>query len=179
MQSDRPTDKLPHELIGEFIVAVAENREKAARLLAQHPDLLNARWIHAETVLHFLAIEGYAEGVQFLIDRGADVNAINELGDSALIDVASLGNDEIADILLKHGADPNAASDARDNAMHAAAGSGNARLVELLLKAGANARYRTTLGETVFDALVLVQRTEKRDAVLATLAKYGITPDSI
>jgi uncharacterized protein len=177
MQRDRPPDGLPHELIGEFIVAVAEDRAKAAQLLTQHPALLNARWMHDETVLHFLAIEGYTEGVQFLIDRGADVNAINEFGDSVLVDVASLGNDEVAEILLKHGADPNAASEVRDNAMHAAAGSGNARLVELLLKAGANARYRTSLGETVFD--VYIQRPEKREAVLAKLAEYGITPDSI
>ena len=58
-------------------------------MLAQRPELLDARWIHDETVLHFLAIEGFTEGVRFLAVRGADVNAVNEFGDTALVDIAS------------------------------------------------------------------------------------------
>ncbi len=41
----------------------------------------------------FLAIEGFAEGVMFLSSRGAEVNAVNEFGDTALVDVAAFGND--------------------------------------------------------------------------------------
>jgi hypothetical protein len=41
--------------------------------------LINARWLHGETVLHFLAVEGFTEGVKFLAERGADVNAVNEV----------------------------------------------------------------------------------------------------
>src|SRR5437867_2441755 len=100
-------ENLPHALVDEFVDAVVEAPNKADALLREHPNLLNARWIHNETVLHFLAIEGFAEGVRFLASRGADVNAVNEFGDSALIDVAVLGNDEIADALLRHGANPN------------------------------------------------------------------------
>ena len=53
--------------------------------------MLNVRWIHEETVLHFLANEGFTEGVRFLAARGADVNAVNELGDTALLDIPVLG----------------------------------------------------------------------------------------
>lgn len=60
---------LPDALIGEFIDAVVESPEKASALLAQYPSLLNARWIHAATVLHFLAVEGFREAVSF--SRGA------------------------------------------------------------------------------------------------------------
>jgi ankyrin repeat protein len=77
-------------LIGEFIDAVVRDQERAAELLAAHPDLIIARWLHGETVLHFLAVEGFTEGVKFLAERGADVNALNEFGDSALIDVAGV-----------------------------------------------------------------------------------------
>jgi hypothetical protein len=88
-------------------------------MLTEHPELLNARWIHGETVLHFLAIEGFTEGVRFLAARGADVNAVNEFGDTALVDVGVLGLTEIADILLSHGASPDAQSEVRENPLHA------------------------------------------------------------
>jgi len=144
---------LSHEHVGKFIDAVVENPAKADAMLAQRPELLDARWIHDETVLHFLAIEGFTEGVRFLAVRGADVNAVNEFGDTALVDIAGLGLTDIADILLNHGANPDAQSEVRDNPLHAAARAGHAELVRRLLKAGANAQYRTDLGETIFDAV--------------------------
>jgi ankyrin repeat protein len=118
----------PTPLIGEFIDATVRDRERASQLLAAHPDLINARWLHGETVLHFLAVEGFVEGVKFLAERGADVNAVNEFGDAPLIDVAVLGHTDIAAVLVRHGANSNARSDTRDNALHCAARSGNERL---------------------------------------------------
>ena len=159
-------EDLPHALIGEFIDAVVEDPAKAAALLSRHPDLIRARWILGETALHFLSVEGFAEGVRFLAERGADVDAVNDLGDSPLADVAALGNEEIAETLLRHGANPNAAASAtRGNALHAAVLSGNARLVGRLLRAGANARYITDLGESVFDAVDEVDAVDAVDAV--------------
>jgi ankyrin repeat protein len=163
----------PHEVVGEFIDAVVQNPAKADAMLIERPDLLNARWIHEETVLHFLAIEGFTEGVRFLAVRGADVNAVNEFGDTALVDIAGLGLTEVADVLLSHGANPDAHSELRDNPLHAAARAGHAELVRRLLRAGANARYRTHLGETVFDA-VNENTSEVRQETLAVLREYEV-----
>lgn len=171
-------ETLPHSLVGEFLDAVVQAPKKADDLLAEHPNLLDARWLHNETVLHFLAVEGFAEGVKFLLSRGADVNAVNEFGDTALIDIAVLGNDEIADTLLQHGANPNAKSVTRENALHAAVRSGNVRLVALLLKNGADARYRTDLDESVCDAVNELP-VDKRRGIVAALAEYGIVPGSV
>ena len=63
--------------------------------------------MHDETVLHFLAIEGFADAVRFLIGYGAEVNTLNEFGDSPLVDVAAVSTNEIARMLLTAGADPN------------------------------------------------------------------------
>lgn len=164
---------LPHELVAEFIDAVVRNPTRADAMLKERPELLDARWIHDETVLHFLAIEGFTDGVRFLAVRGADVNAVNEFGDTALVDIASLGLTEIADVLLSHGANPDARSESRDNPLHAAARAGHAELVRQLLKAGANARYRTDLGETVYDA-VNENPSEARQDTLAALREYGV-----
>ena len=163
-------------LIGEFIDAVVREPQKAVALLAAHPDLLDARWIHEETVLHFLAVEGFADGVSFLADRGADVNAVNEFGDSPLVDAAALGYDRIAETLLRHGANPNARSATYDNPLHASARGGHIRVVDALLAAGADGRYRTDLGESIFDAVE--EAAKHREALLTTLAKYGIVPNT-
>ena len=164
---------LSRTLVGEFIDAAVRDHARAVALLATHPDLLDARWLHGETVLHFLAVEGFVEGVKFLAGRGADVNAVNEFGDSPLIDVAVSGETDIAEVLLRHGADPNATSTTRDNALHCAVQAGNDRLVALLLDAGADSRYRTDLGESVFDAVPAAGA--KRDRMLAVLAEHGVT----
>jgi len=166
---------LSRALIGEFIDAAVRDHDRAAELLAAHPDLINARWLHGETVLHFLAVEGWADGVRFLARRGADVNAVNEFGDAALIDVAMLGHDDIAETLLRYGANPNARSDTRDTVLNCAVERGNIRLVDLLLAAGADGRYRTDLGGSVFDAVPA--SGAERDSLLAVLAKHGIIPD--
>ena len=164
--------KLEKHLIGEFIDAVIQDQVRARLLLTDYPALLDSRWIHNETVLHFLAVENYVDGVRFLAKVGADVDSTNEFGDTALIDVASIGNDKVAEVLLEHGANPNANSETNDNPLHCAVANGNARLVALLLDYGANHDYETDTGETVID--VLPQKEASRKAVLEEFAKRNI-----
>lgn len=167
---------LPHELIGEFMAAVVEDTSKAEQLLAQQPALLNARWMHNETALHFLAIEGYEAGVRFLLAHGADVDAPNEFGDSPLTDMAVLDRNDMARMLLNAGADPNGAlTTYRERPIHAAARKGNVALVQMLLDAGAHARYANHLGETIFDALDEAA-PDDRNRIGALLAERGIVP---
>ena len=162
---------LSNEVIGQFIDAAVQNQDAARRMLRAHPQLLNARWLHDETALHFLAVEGFIEGVRFLAECGADVNAVNKFGDVALIDVARLGRTEIAGILLRHGANPNAKSTTANNPLDCAVREGNVTLVSLLLEGGADPRYVTEIGESVFDALPAAGI--KRDQILGVLARYG------
>jgi len=166
---------LPRELVGSFIDAVVKDPARADAMLTKNPPLLNARWIHHESVLHFLAIEGFADGVRFMAVRGADVNAIDEFGDTPLIHAAYLGATDVADVLLRHGANPNAQSRTKDNPLHSAARSGNAELIRRLLKAGADPHYRTHLGETVFDA-VKENPNEQQIELMAALAEEGVRP---
>jgi ankyrin repeat protein len=130
----------------------------------------------AETVVHFLAVEGFSDAVKFLAECGVDVNAVNEFGDSPLIDVVVLGNVEAAQVLLRHGANPNANSLTRNNPLDCAVRSGNVALVGLLLESGADGRYVTDLGESVFDALP--SGAIGREGIVALLAHHGITPNA-
>jgi ankyrin repeat protein len=165
------------DLVSEFIDAAAQNAAKARQLLSQHPELIHARWVHGESVLHFLAVENFIDGVRFLAENGADPNMVNEFGDPPLIDVAFLGNAEVAEILLANGADPNGRSRTRDNVLHCAVRSGNSRLVRMLLDAGADPTYRTDFDETVFDALPA--DPAHRESIIVVLAEYEIHPGAV
>ncbi len=166
------TNRLTKTLIGRFVDATVKDQAVAREMLGQYPQLLNARWWSSESVLHFLAIEGFTDAVKFMAESGADVNEKDDNGHTPLIDVALLGNDEVAAVLLKHGADPNAQSDAFDNVLHAAVPSGNPRLVELLLSHGAKADYRTDLGESIRDALP--RKKVLREQIVNVLKRHGV-----
>jgi ankyrin repeat protein len=162
---------LTEKEIGEFIDAAVRDHVAARKMIEARPELLNARWMHNETILHFLAVEGYVDAVRFLATAGAAIDEVNEFGDTALIDVTVLGNVEIAKLLLKHGANPNAPSNTRDNPLGAAVWSGNLELVELLLAAGARAEFEDLW-------LALQAGRVPRGEMEAVLARYGISPAS-
>jgi ankyrin repeat protein len=125
------------ELIGRFIDAVVDDPSVAEALLASHPELREARWLHDETPLHFLAVEGYLEGVRWLAAHGFGVNTPNRFGDTALVDVASMGQAEMVRLLVGSGADPNASSKVHGTALLAAVNSLSLPTVQALVSAGA------------------------------------------
>lgn len=157
-------------LLGEFMDAAVQDPENARSLLAAHPDLRDRRWTLGETALHFLAVEGFIEGVRFCCENGFDTNATNKFGDPPLVDVATLGALDMASLLLDYGADPNAKSDARENVLYCAAGSGNAKLVRRLLAVGA----RPDPEEPLPLALFLPADEAARTEVTAVLNEFGI-----
>lgn len=104
------TEQAGRELLFEFMDAAFDDHAKAKAMLVDHPELMNARRM-GEAVPHFVAVEGHIEVVKFLAGLGFDVNTVSEGGTTPLIDVALLGNDEMAALLLSLGANPNATCD--------------------------------------------------------------------
>jgi ankyrin repeat protein len=169
---------LQPEIVRAFIDASVEDRATAERLLVEYPALRDARYLHGETILHFLAVEDYREAVEYLAAHGFDVNSRNEFGDPPLIDVVTLGNYELAKLLLEYGASPNVESKVVGTPLHRAIEKGDVQMVRLLLEAGADPHYRTQYGETVSDALTTVEEPTRRE-IVAILAEHGveIVPD--
>jgi len=102
------------------------------------------------TPLMIAAAEGHAETVSALVDGGADVNATNRLGRTALMFASSYGFAAIVQNLLGHRADPNIVP--KDStgwtALIAAAHNGHGEVVTLLLGHGADASIRDKQGKT-------------------------------
>src|SRR5437867_2278118 len=137
---------LPEALVAEFYKAAVQNDRRAEELLSAHPELINARWMHNETLVYFLAVGDSVSDVAFLAEHGADMNAVNEFGDAPLIDGAVLGFNDIAQVILRHGADPNAnaGSEGRSNALDCAGGQGTVFLSKCCSRRGQTPAIRRT-----------------------------------
>jgi len=62
------------------------------------------------TLLMLAAYHGHADVVDGLARQGADVNRLNDRGQSPLAGAVFKGEDEVVRVLLGHGADPDAGS---------------------------------------------------------------------
>jgi ankyrin repeat protein len=88
----------------------------AAELLTERGADLAARSTNREfafdaTPLHSASAAGQREVCEVLLDAGADVNAVQHGGYTALLDAAQNGNTELVDLLLARGADREARLD--------------------------------------------------------------------
>jgi ankyrin repeat protein len=88
----------------------------AAKLLVERGAELEARSTNEQFALdarplHSAAAAGRREVCEVLLDAGADVNAVQHGGYTALLEARQNGNEELAQLLLQHGADPTARLD--------------------------------------------------------------------
>lgn len=79
------------------------------------------------------AAQGNLMQVKRLLDAGADVNAKDRRGNTALIEASFDGAIELVELLLARGADITARNQSGDTAVTEAARLGNAELMKLLL----------------------------------------------
>jgi ankyrin repeat protein len=82
--------------------------------------------------------DGHLNSVKKLLEAGADVNAKDDYGDTALIGASKNGHTQIVKELIKEGADASAKNDNGYTALTLASMWGHIKVVRELLKAGAN-----------------------------------------
>ncbi len=91
-----------------------------------------ARNVMKVQALHAAVASRNAETVALLINRGADVNARQQVGYTPLMGAASGGREDLADMLLRHGADPSLVSEDGKTAASIAKEHGHDALAEKL-----------------------------------------------
>jgi ankyrin repeat protein len=116
---------------------------------------------YGNTFLHQAGYFKFATIIKYLIDHGADVNAVNDMGQTPLhylqrsepvwnyseeTDIVA-----IAKCLINHGIDVNAIDDYGDTCLHAAAKNGNLDMVKYLLDSGVNKDHIDKNGYTGAD----------------------------
>ena len=101
-----------------------------------------------ETALADAAKRADWTAVRTLLQQGADVDARQGDGSTALHWASYRNNREIADLLIRAGADVDAANDLGVTALWAACENGSSAMVETLLAAGADPNRALPFGET-------------------------------
>ncbi|MFO0810341.1 MAG: ankyrin repeat domain-containing protein [Gemmataceae bacterium] len=113
------------------------DRAAVRKLLREQPRAATRKGPGGATPLMYAALYGEAEEVRLLLAAGADANARNEAGATALM--WAVDDLDKTRLLLRHGADPNACSDdGRTPILVATAWARSYEIVKLLLDRGAN-----------------------------------------
>ena len=117
---------------------------------------INAENEQGETLLHMAAKYGQMEIVQFLINRGADVNAGTGVGEFSWVPVGKTplmmvsveGHVKIAKLLIERGADVNAKTNRGDTALMYAVTLKHIEIAKLLIERGADVNAHNNHGST-------------------------------
>lgn len=110
--------------------------------------------------LHDAAIGQCIQGMSLLIDKGADINAQNARGATALTSALTFTHSQRAEVvqfLLQHQADPNLPTNSGTSPLHLVTTAGEIILMKLLLEGGAHVDAQNNKGETALMAALHTQ----------------------
>ncbi|HSM56762.1 MAG TPA: ankyrin repeat domain-containing protein [Candidatus Sulfomarinibacteraceae bacterium] len=171
----RGHEAIAHRLIdagawlGIFPASALGLEEKAKTLVEEWPERLNAVSRDGFTPLQLACYFGRESLALWLMEQGADINAVAQNGQriQPIHAAAACGSVRLVRALLARGADVNARQQQDFTPLHAAAQSGNVALAETLLDHGADLMARDSTGRTPAD----VAREAQQAAVLALLQR--------
>jgi len=105
----------PSAYAGEIHDAVVQgNIANIRAILSGQPDLVNAKDEKGSTLLHLACNKGNLEVVEFLIEKGADIEAVNSGGFTPLQIASSRGQREVVELLINKGSNINAINQKMD-----------------------------------------------------------------
>jgi ankyrin repeat protein len=129
-----------------------------------------------QQLLFDAATIGREDMIDPLLAAGADIEARDGRGYTALILATYNGQQRTAQLLLDRGANIDAGDGARGNtALHGVAFKGFAEIADMLIAAGADVDRRNNSGQTALMLATLFGRAE----LFARLVEAGADPDAI
>lgn len=114
--------------------------ELARRRLDEGADADTGEWTYHGPLLKIAAELGYLEIVDLLLDRGANIEATDDIGQRPLLSAARYGRTEVVRRLLDRGADIDAVGWSDESALSNATIEGHWDVADLLLSKGARRR---------------------------------------
>jgi len=159
-----------------FEAAALGRLDLVRKSVDRNPQSVNARSHDGFTPLHLAAFFGHVPVMEYLLQKGAEVDAISTnrafaLGSTPLHSAVAARRLEAARRLIATGASLNAKDSADATPLYAAAAGGNLDMVRLLVESGAN------LNEPAHDGLtpLLIARDKNHAEVARYLEEEGAT----
>ncbi len=153
-----------------------------AKCLKANPGLANAPLVFGDgpigsethLPLSLTAFEGNAPIAALLIQAGANVNAVDQHGQTALDNAVTFHRSQVVTLLVAHGADIEFKDTAGTMALQRAVMADDPDMVALLLAHGANVNAQDVEGKTPL-ALLRNSNIQGRNhpAILALLRQHG------
>lgn len=126
-------------ILSSMASKLAKDEEK---MMYQHMAALKSKGSESVTGLRSAVEDGFTERIQLMLNNGADVDAIDIGGYTALTIAAEMGQESAARILLENGADVNLARRNGYTALHLASEQGDESIAALLVEHGADVNAR-------------------------------------
>lgn|SRR5262249_52845345 len=154
-----------------YDAAVLGDFDQVRQIVAAHPEAVNEADEYGFTPLHGLAGEEHVPIALFLIERGANVNAVNDQGITPL-HLATWP--EMATLLLENGANIEARAQTGETPLLVLAAEPEREdVIAVLLAAGANVNAKADDGMTALDIALAREEDEKADLLRRHGAKTG------
>jgi ankyrin repeat protein len=132
-----------------YCAALCGFHDLVERLIVKYPEHVSARAGRYGTPLHATLFgEGHIDVSKLLIERGADVNALNGDKWSPLHLASRFGHLDVAKWLLVHGASPNSQTNDGSTPLHSAAYLGRFEIARILLEHKARVNSQDNHGRT-------------------------------
>jgi ankyrin repeat protein len=145
--------------------------DRAKSLIDRNPALVSAYSPDGFALVALTAYLGQKETTEYLIGKGADVNAVarNPTGFTALTGAVASNHIEIAKLLVKRGARVNYRYEGGFSPLMGAAEHGNVELVNFLLASGADPNAKTGDGKSPLS----FAKEKNHVEVVEALKKHG------
>lgn len=134
-----------------FQAIYENNAERLKDALFENPECVDLKHEKGFTPLILATYMNQPDGVDLLLEHGADPNQTDAMGNTALMGVAFKSHLALAERLIQAGADVNAANHQDQTALIFAAMHGHSEMVQFLLKHGALKHMKDSHGKTALD----------------------------
>jgi ankyrin repeat protein/beta-lactamase regulating signal transducer with metallopeptidase domain len=144
------------------LAALLGDLPRVKRFVEKGPDVNDRDEQLNWTLLHWAACSGTKDVAEFLLAKGADVNAKGEFNDPPLLYAAATGQKDLVELLLARGAKVDAGDSFGTTPLHKASENGHRETVALFLAHGADINVKTENG---FTPLHLSARRGRKEVV--------------
>ena len=148
-------------------VAAHNSRRAIIRILAEHganldqPGFSHKNRDLSVTPIMRAAMKGDHQTVDVLAELGANLDARDAIGRTALIIAASKNHEQCVSVLIQRGASVNLQSDKEETALMMAAGTGSQAIARMLMNANATRQLRDWRGSTAWHYAVCTAHNEE------------------